>query len=55
MCNKLPTVNRVINEYRFNAKFRQYVDEYASRHNMTLLQTWKQDAVRRACLMYEDE
>lgn len=40
-------MNLMINEYRYNATFRKYVNEYCNKNECTLEDTFKDDQVKR--------
>ena len=42
------------NEYRFNIKFRRYVDRYCERRNVTVEEALGNESVRKACMRYTE-
>ena len=41
-------------EYRFNARFRRYVDQYAEEHKITVKEALTHDDVKRAWMQYTE-
>lgn len=41
-------------EYRFNANFRRYVDQYCKTHGISVEEALKHEIVRQACLQYTE-
>lgn len=44
----------VYNEYKFNQKFRDYVDKYCKKHGCTVDEALQHELVKQACLMYTE-
>lgn len=44
----------VHNEYKFNQKFREYVDKYCNTYGCTVEEALQHELVRQVCLMYTD-
>lgn len=42
------------NEYRYNMNFRQYVDQYAKDHEISVEEALKHEIVRQVCLQYTE-
>ena len=42
------------NEYRYNKRFREYVDRYCERYNYTVEEALKHEAVRQVYLYYTE-
>lgn len=46
--------NVMLNEYRHNNKFAQYVDEYCARRGIPVKEALEHESVRQACLQYTE-
>ena len=45
---------RMMNEYRFNSKFREYVDKYCNKHKISPEAAMEHKIVRQVYLMYTE-
>lgn len=45
---------RMMNEYRFNSKFREYVDKYCIKHKISPAAAMEHQIIRRVYLMYTE-
>ena len=45
---------RMMNEYRFNTKFREYVDKYCKKHKISQEAAMKHQIVRHVYLVYTE-
>lgn len=45
---------RIKNEYNFNRKFKDYVDQFCKRHEMDIEEAFSQPVVLRAALFYSE-
>lgn len=46
--------NAMLNEYRYNQKFRQYVDKYCAERGTSVEEALKHELVRQVCLQYTE-
>lgn len=42
------------NEYRYNTAFREYVDKYCKRYNLTVDEALRQEIVKQVYLYYAE-
>lgn len=47
-------MKNILNEYRFNRKFKEYVDEYCDANNVTVEDALNQEIIKNACLYYTE-
>lgn len=47
-------MNLVENEYKYNAKFKKYVDEFCERNRCTLEDALKDEKVKQKFLIYTE-
>ena len=45
---------RMMNEYRFNTKFREYVDKYCKKHEITIDEAMEHKLIRQVYLDYTE-
>ena len=43
-----------MNEYRFNTKFREYVDKYCNKHKISLAAAMEHQIIRQVYLVYTE-
>lgn len=46
--------NVMLNEYRHNQNFKQYVDKYCKNRHITIKEALKHEIVRQMCLQYTE-
>lgn len=45
---------RMMNEYRFNSKFREYVDKYCKKHQISPAAAMEHQIIRQVYLVYTE-
>ncbi len=48
------TDENIKNEYRFNRRFRKYVDRYCAQHKIPVSEALRHEIVRQVCMSYTE-
>ena len=48
------TDENIKNEYRFNSRFRKYVDRYCAQHKIPVSEALRHEIVRQVCMSYTE-
>ena len=51
---RIEIMSKLMNEYCYNAKFRDYVDKYCKKHSLTVKEALRHEIVKQVYLYYTE-